>query len=281
MKKIKKKVFDLLSPRQLARLLYLYNYISTSVLGSAHKLSRRRSKLISKHSQYFIELKKNGYVVIPNYLSQSECAVALTRLKELFEQYPSFIHETDDRRIFGIEQLLPAARKFAQERDFLELGELINREYTYCAFTLAGWLQAQNGGSSGNGWHRDALLSQFKAMIYLTDVTDKNGPFEILPGSHKQADVLRGIAKAGIGPTQDRLSEQEVSRLEDVLGTPRKTLVGDAGSMILFNSSAVHRGRPINNGERFALTNYYFPISRDPHAVFEQFSPVVTAADVY
>ena len=259
---------------------FLYSLLRRPVVNTYLELKRRR-RLIDQNVCRFEELREQGYTIVANYLSAKDCDHAVANLKKAFEKYTSYDHETEDRRIFGIEQTLPVARKLAQEIDFLELGELVNREYTYCAFTLAGWLQAGHGGSSGNGWHRDAFFSQFKAMVYLTDVTMDNGPFELLPGSHKLSSVLSGISKAGIGHNQNRLSDEEVSRLEEVLGTPRKTLIGNAGDLILFNSSTVHRGRPIDSGERFALTNYYFPISRDPRSVFEQFSPLLTAADVF
>ena len=259
---------------------YFKNDLSRRPITRPYKEIKRRRQLIGQHINRFEDLSNQGYTVIPNYLSVKDCAQAIVDLKKAFEKYSSFVRKTQDKRIFGVEQILPVARKFAQEPAFLELGELVNREYTYCAFTLAGWLQAGDDGSSGNGWHRDAFFSQYKAMVYLTDVTEKNGPFELLPGSHKLSTVLRGISKAGLGHMQNRLSDSEVDRLETVLGTRRKTLLGNAGSLIIFNSSTVHRGRPINCGERFALTNYYFPISRDPRMIVKQFSPVLTADDV-
>lgn len=269
--------------QKLSKTFFSYQKNNTlhSPFGAAYRYVRTRKRLRVKHAEHFNDLKMLGYTVIPNYLGAQECKKSVDDIKKAFEQYPSYVHKSEDQRIFGIEQVLPVARKLAQEIDFLELGELVNREFTYCAFTLAGWLRAGCGGSSGNGWHRDAFFSQFKAMLYLTDVSKDNGPFEILPGSHKLSSVLSGISKARLGYMQNRLSDKEAGRLEKVLSVPRKTLVGDAGTLILFNSSAVHRGRPINNGERFALTNYYFPTSRDPREVLEQFSPVLTAADVY
>ena len=78
---------------------------------------------------------------------------------------------------------------------------------------------------------------------------------------------------------QNRLSDAEVCRLEELLQTSRKPITGGAGTLVLFNSSSVHRGRPIQSGERLAFTNYYFPISRDLRDVQKQFS-VKVAADV-
>lgn len=114
----------------------------------------------------------------------------------------------------------------------------------------------------------------------MTDVTSDNGPFELLPRSHHLRSVLIGIKKGGLKYMQNRISDAEVCRLEELLSTPRKTFTEKAGTLVLFNSSSIHRGRPIQLGERFALTNYYVPVSRDLRDVRKQFSPVLIATDV-
>ena len=257
------------------RLEYIRHDLLNSPLSSAWKILRRRQNLLVRHSNWFNDLKTQGYTIIHNYLSKEQCNKAAIDLKAAFELYPTFVSKAEDKRIFGIEQILPAARTLAQDINFLELGELVNREQTYCAFTLGNLLESGKNGSSGGGWHRDAFHGQYKALLYLTDVTEDNGPFELLPGSHHLAFVLAGIEKVGLGYMQNRLSDAEVCRLEELLETPRKPLTGSAGTLILFNSSSIHRGRPIQLGERLALTNYYFPISRDLRDVRKQFLPKV------
>lgn len=261
------------------RFAYMRYDIFNSPFISPFKMMRRRQRLLSKHASWFDDLKTQGYTIIHNYLSKEQCKKAEMDLKIAFENYPTYINKSEDKRIFGIEQILPAARALAQDDDFLELGELINQERTYCAFTLGNWLESGKGGSSGDGWHRDSFFSQYKALLYLTDVTEDNGPFELLPGSHHLKSVLNGIEKAGLSYMQTRLSDDEVCRLEEILKTPRKPLTGSAGTLILFNSSSVHRGRPIQSGERLAFTNYYFPISHELCDIRKKFSPKV-AADV-
>ncbi|MDB4154683.1 phytanoyl-CoA dioxygenase family protein [Candidatus Pelagibacter sp.] len=263
------------------RLEYMRHDLLNSPLSSAWKILRHRQNLLVRHASWFDDLKTQGYTIVHNYLSKEQCKKAVIELKTAFESYPAFVHKKEDKRIFGIEQILPAARLLAHDINFLELGELVNREQTYCAFTLGNWLESGKSGSSGDGWHRDAFHSQYKALLYLTDVSEDNGPFELLPGSHHLASVLAGIEKAGLHYMQDRFSDAEVSCLEEVLETPRQPLTGDAGTLVLFNSSSVHRGRPIQLGERLALTNYYYSISNDIRNVRNHFSPVVIPTDVY
>ncbi len=262
------------------RLAYIRHKLSRTPFGSPLAVLRRRDCLLDQHHHVYEDLCKFGYSVIPNYMSEGECQDTVLGLKAAFELYPNFVHQMEDKRIFGIEQALPFARKLAQDLDLQELGELVNQEMTYCAFTLGGWLRAGRYGSSGNGWHRDSFFSQYKAMIYLTDVNEQSGPFELLPGSHNLRSVITGIEKVGLGYMQDRISDKQVANLENILGISRETLTGLAGTLVIFNSSTIHRGRPIERGERLTLTNYYFPISRDLRSVLKQFSPVLTASNV-
>ena len=40
-----------------------------------------------------------------------------------------------------------------------------------------------NETNSGGDWHRDGDVSQMKAMIYLSDVTENKGPFTFIRDS--------------------------------------------------------------------------------------------------
>ena len=117
-------------------------------------------------------------------------------------------------------------------------------------------------------------------MLYLTDVNPENGPFQLLPKSHKLRNVMSAIRKGGLRHWQDRLTNEEVERVENRLGIKRKTFLGKAGTLILFNSTTIHRGKPIESGERSALTNYYFPISCRISALRQKFKPMLSAEDI-
>ncbi len=262
------------------RLKYLQHDLLNSPIGSTWNTLKRRQRLLARHKNWFDDLKTQGYTIVHDYMNKEECKKGVIDLKSTFEQYPNFTHKNEDKRIFGIEQILPIARGLAQDLDLLELGEIVNKEQTYCAFTLGNWLESGKSGSSGDGWHRDSFYNQYKALLYLTDVTEDNGPFELLPRSHHLRSVLIGIEKADLKYMQNRISNDEVCRLEELLSTPRKTITGSAGTLVLFNSSSIHRGRPIQLGERLALTNYYIPVSRDLRDIRKQFSPVLIATDV-
>ena len=72
-------------------------------------------------------------------------------------------------------------------------------------------------------------------------------------------------------PTQ--LSEDEIKLIEKDQG-PRVTITGKAGTVVVFESSTLHRGRPIELGERLALTNYYYPQNAKRKEIFDNFNIV-------
>ena len=39
-------------------------------------------------------------------------------------------------------------------------------------------------------------------------------------------------------------------------------ITGKAGTLVMFNTNAIHRGKPVKGGVRYALTNYYNFISK-------------------
>ena len=45
--------------------------------------------------------------------------------------------------------------------------------------------------NSGGGWHRDAHDCQFKVLMYLSDVNEKNGCFQFITNSSKNLKVRR------------------------------------------------------------------------------------------
>jgi hypothetical protein len=134
-----------------------------------------------------------------------------------------------------------------------ELGELlVNRKLRYQT-TLAGAVSWREGAlGSGGSWHVDSHSTQFKAMIYLSDVSEKNGPFEVVPGSHRPKWFLLFLLK-------NWLRLNSTTRFEDSIIQKYDTvkILGKMGTLVLFNPLLVHRGAPLIEGERFALTNYY------------------------
>jgi hypothetical protein len=111
----------------------------------------------------------------------------------------------------------------------------------------------QNLGSGG-GWHRDSIRTQFKAIMYVSDVSSDHGPFEMIIGSHGIISKIMNYITSHKGFAELRYSENYINK--KYKGRER-VLTGSAGDLLLVDTSCLHRGMPINAGIRYAVTGYY------------------------
>ena len=129
------------------------------------------------------EIRKRSYVVIPSYLSAAECVRITQDIDRSVESYPDCVQIDkfgSDHRIFGSEHGSRAIMAFHNDKFALTVGACYGRHSLRNFATLAGRLEMQpSNAGSGQGWHRDSLNRQFKAIVYLTDVNDDSGPFQI------------------------------------------------------------------------------------------------------
>ena len=152
---------------------------------------------------------------------------------------------------------------------------------TCCAFTLAGRIEtlgkdAQYG--SGGPWHRDSYFRQFKSLIYLNDVDENNGPFQLIHQSHERKDHDRKIAQ--LDHMQSSFLQEKVDKIIENDPNRLRTLTGKAGTLVLVDTSIIHRGIPVKNGIRYALTNYFFEKTQINSHLVEHFSPLVSPEKV-
>ena len=147
---------------------------------------------INDLQKYLDHIRRDGYVIVPNFYSKSECSQIREITENLMSRNSHLIQKLSDDRLFGAEQFDRQILDFHSNKIASRLASCINHTESRPAFTLAGRLSHVKS-SSGEGWHRDAFYSQFKAMVYLTDVDEFNGPFEILKGSHRLGNILRDM----------------------------------------------------------------------------------------
>ena len=70
---------------------------------------------------------------------------------------------------------------------------------------------------------------------------------------------------------QYRLSDLEVNRILKKNPQRKKTILGKMGTLILVDTSTLHRGSPIKKGTRYALTNYYYTINQINKDLYKKF----------
>ena len=94
---------------------------------------------------------------------------------------------------------------------------------------------------------------QFKSVVYLTDVTKDNGPFMFLPNSNNLNLPIREDDPHG---RNTRFTDDGV----DSCGIEPFIVTSNKGTVVLVDTSYIHRGSIINKGSRYALTTYYYGV---------------------
>lgn len=213
------------------------------------------------------EVDKEGFYVIPEFLSVSECEQAVFEIDNAIDEYSSKLWTgalNADKRIFGIEKASAIASKFINSEFVLEILKRLNKTNSLDLTVLGAKIESIDGNlGSGEGWHRDKFdTDQFKAILYLTDVSLQNGPFQILYRSHKywMRSWLHLFYNLKI--TQTRFNQEEEIQTIESLKT--KTFCAKRGSLIIANTRSIHRGMPINEGVRYAMTIYNWPKGQFP-----------------
>ena len=206
-------------------------------------------------------IKKFGIVVIKNYYSKTEINQIKNEIKKLDKKLVktnTVENCSGDFRLFHVEKESTVLRKLISENElFNQMASFYKDPRYFNKKLLLNKLvyNKENINSSGGGWHRDNHHCQFKTLVYMSDVELGNGNFQFIVNST--------IKDIGIPPhwsydntrysddTIDELLKQKKNcRLYDVLG--------EAGAVVFFDATNIHRGKVIEKGSRTALTQYYF-----------------------
>lgn len=117
-------------------------------------------------------------------------------------------------------------------------------------------------------WHIDSFQKQLKLFLFLTDVTEDDGPFEYIPQTHRKSFKYLNAIPLGYYGLRDLKAENRGKRswqrihddtVEKVFakGFASVPMTVGAGTFLLADTSALHRARPCLSGERYAVTIYH------------------------
>jgi hypothetical protein len=226
------------------------------------------------------DLRTDGIAVIGSYWSADKAEAGRAEIDRLISVYPEAVHcrsGNSDKRMFGVESVSPLLAEFYADPFLRSVGENLGGLALYNFATLGARIDAtpENNGS-GDGWHRDGHGFQFKSILYLSDVGEDNGPFEFLPASHKQWRAALDTALGDLpAAPNSRYEPAAVDRMVSRFGLKRRHYPAKAGTLLLVNTSGIHRGRPLQSGSRYALTNYYYHPVQVGESRLKQFAPLM------
>jgi len=224
-------------------------------------------------------IRRDGLRVLPGFYPRSACTELTEAIDAIVAAHPDRLErdaEGSDHRIWGSEKVTAMIRAFYDDPKLESfaasyLGTSVANITTLAAKLL---VRPENKGSGG-GWHRDSMFErQFKAIIYLSDVGPDNGPFQYLVGSNTRRSVLDTLRYTRGKSNLKRFEDEDIDGICRANPSAVRTITGSAGDVILVDTRGIHRGRPIEAGVRYTLTNYYTAVHRyDVH--YAGFSPLI------
>tara|TARA_B100000989_G_scaffold261974_1_gene213246 strand:+ start:6959 stop:7768 length:810 start_codon:yes stop_codon:yes gene_type:complete len=251
------------------KLIYLIELIYLRILRYNLKLiinnyvSKIELEKSSEHLKIVNDLKKNGYVIIENFLPLDKCKKVINIINDYIKNNDHKIWKEDkndsDLRLFGAEKIDELINEFNKNDKILKIGNLHIKSSLKNIFTLAGKtsFSEKNNYGSGGGWHRDSINPSFKSMLYLTDVYAGDGNLQIIENSNKFKSIIKLNGELNKKLLNTRFSNDEINFLIEKFNLKIDDIHGKAGTLILFDGSYIHRGSPIVNNTRYALTNYF------------------------
>ena len=198
------------------------------------------------------ELNNNGIIIIRNFLKSPN--LYLKKIDSLMNHPKCWKDDTgSDNRLYGID-------KYYKEFSMVFEDNLIKSIYSnYIGEVKESYVMAnkviykKNNLGSGQGWHKDNIARQLKFMVYLNDVNSENGPFQYLLKSQKLKQKLN------IDIKENKLINNS-NRIPNINPYLKQfelyEAIANAGDLLVFDSSGIHQGKPIQSGYRYAITLY-------------------------
>ena len=211
---------------------------------------------------------KNGFVKIPSQYDESMIRNLQNKMQSLIEDDTfSFAHSGYKEQDFG--RIIRDPNKI-----FPEVSKLITKDvlafvskYYTSHFTISDIKCVRNYHvpleirkkfeAFSNFWHNDRdPVSQIKYFVYLTDVTEKDGPFHV-----QTKDRTKELIEMGFGNRFDYKLPQDI--LEDPKHVTK--MLGPAGTSFFGNATlCLHRAGDPEEGHFRDLIQFIFDSSDEP-----------------
>lgn len=213
---------------------------------------------------YLSILQKDGIVIVENFFTQIQILEFKKDFENIFQNKKGSIEILDKEGVSKDERIFHAQKysnyilnNFYNNSFFNEISVKYNRRQSSNKKTLINKLEfsEKEKRNSGAGWHRDNHDCQFKVIMYLTDVTENNGNFQWITKSNKKHI---GFPNPRTRDYNTRFSDEVVDEILRKEQCNIENVVGPAGTIIIADTTYIHRGNIIKEGCRYAITQYFF-----------------------
>lgn len=218
-------------------------------------MSYKRFKLHDKLE----ELRTNGITVLENYLSADDVSRLSNEMDQLnqFGKFGESMQEGGDTIcpmfIDDTYKKYPLTHQFFTD-DFLhKIGYNYFTNYIEENSRIGSWVKSISHDANDNGNHHlhwDPGLA-IKALLYISDVSLESGPFQYIKSSHVQNHQHR------IDTWKHNESMVDCNRIS--LNNSIDSVIGAAGTCILFDTSISHRRGPIKENHNREVLFRIFP----------------------
>ena len=204
-----------------------------------------------------------------SFLESRATPKACEYLKAFIDRYPEKDAEINyggtEKRIWGSHYMDPVVEAFGELSDQLMSAVFNSQPKVKTVLAYSNFPISPEKKLISGRWHLDSLRHQYKLFCFLTQTDEQTGPLEVVPGTNRKAFKLwalgsgQYISISSLGTDKRRyqtLDEQWVeTRCRKVGGSV--PFLCEPGTLILVDTSAIHRARPCLEGHRYALCAYY------------------------
>jgi hypothetical protein len=218
-----------------------------------------------------IAMQKHSYVLIPNAYPQEFCDEIKVEMDKVKAGLGVEInYGGSETRIWSAQKRFKGVKRFFDDSN--QLISLISKQEEVAGTILAikniPLLDGDQKYITGR-WHADSWSSQKKVFLFLSDTTEKSGPLEFIPNTHKFFFRLRktlepgfffnhiSIFKKSAPRPYQSIADRKIESLFDRGYKAKPVLVKSGTVLVIDSAKLIHRARPCIEGQRYALTAYY------------------------
>ena len=203
-------------------------------------------------------LEKNSYFIYKNFLPISQTQ----KLKKKLQQYKKKNRSKEKNTVY-----FRSRTDVSIDNNFINIyvknnyvKKILNNFYgspteiEKCTYELKkGLKKKENNLEVGeHQYHIDRGYGVLKFCLFLEDIDSRNGPFCIIPGSHKWPKNLRSffhrLFHLFFEGYYDKIPDAKVNKYINV--GLEKTLTGKAGDLLIVNTSAFHKATALEQNAK-------------------------------